>query len=379
MEKRLLASRVFNDTGDWFYYFVIVVIIYGMSHNPMMMGILSASYTIPGFLLSQKLAKLIDHVDDQKALVAFDFIRVLILIGIVLTNNVWLALICVFLEQVFAIGSNLSFQRVTIDVISNQQKLLTFNRHLKIFSNISRLLVIPAYLILHQFISNQLILGIDILFTLISLFETVRIKRINSNGANSNKTSNYKFEKLRWGKMTKTIVIFACLNLCRSFVDAYGIMYISLTSKKVDLGYAALVFIMSIADLMGGIFSKRLVKVDSISQNSFLKISLVIILLLFSVPAIIHNVIYFIGCIFLIRLILAVLELFVLYQLQLYVPQKIHQYIALQTMLIDGLSLGNSLLGGIVIQTTSIFGYMGIIFLIIFFSGTFLERTKDEN
>lgn len=377
MERRLLASRVFNDTGDWFYYFVIVVIIYGMSQNPIMMGILSASYTIPGFLLSQKLAKLIDHLDDQKTLVAFDFMRVLILIGIVLTNNVWLALICVFLEQVFAIGSNLSFQRVTIDVISNQQKLLTFNRHLKIFSNISRLLVIPAYLILHQFISNKLILGLDILFTLISLFETVRIKMINSNGVISNKTSNYKFERLRWGKVTKTIIIFSCLNLCRSFVDAYGIMYIGLTSKKVDLGYAALVFIMSIADLMGGIFSKRLVKVDNISQNIFLKISFVIILLLFGIPAITRNVFCFIGCIFLIRLILAVLELFVLYRLQVCVPQKIHQYIALQTMLIDGLSLGNSLFGGIVIQKTSVFYYMGIILLIIFLSGIFFEWKKD--
>ena len=38
MSKRLLASRVFNDTGDWFYYFVIVVIIYTMSKNPVMMG-----------------------------------------------------------------------------------------------------------------------------------------------------------------------------------------------------------------------------------------------------------------------------------------------------------------------------------------------------
>lgn len=347
-----------------------------MSQSPIMMGILSASYTIPGFLLGQKIAKLIDYLDDQKALVTFDFIRVLILIGIVLTNNVWLALICVFLEQVFAIGSNLSFQRVTIDVINDHQKLLKFNRHLKVFSNISRLLVIPTYLILHQFISNKLILGFDILFTVISLFETVRIKISGFNIPVSNGTG-YKSEKLHWGKTTKIIVFFAFLNLCRSFVDAYGIMYISYTSKKIDLDYAALIFIMSIADLTGGILSKKLVKDDNIDQIGILKIALVVILLLFGVPTIIRNVICFIGCAFLIRLILSMLELLVLYRLQLYVPQKIHQYMALQTMLIDGLSLSNSFFGGIIIQKTNLFDYMGFIFLIIFFSGVFFELKKD--
>ena len=159
MKKRLLASRVFNDTGDWFYYFVIVVIIYTMSRNPVMMGILSASYTLPGILVSKKLANIINKINDRTSLIMFDLLRVIVLIGIVLTSNVWVALICVFLEQVFAIGSNLSFQRVTVDVIQDKEGLLKFNRHLKAFSNISRLLVIPSYLLLHRFVSNKFVPG----------------------------------------------------------------------------------------------------------------------------------------------------------------------------------------------------------------------------
>src|SRR5699024_4597092 len=120
MKKRLLASRIFNDTGDWFYYFVIVVIIYTMSRNPIMMGILSASYTVPGILVSKKLANIINKLNDRTSLIMFDLLRVIVLIGIVLTSNVWVALICVFLEQVFAIGSNLSFQRVTVDVVQDK-------------------------------------------------------------------------------------------------------------------------------------------------------------------------------------------------------------------------------------------------------------------
>ena len=176
MKKRLLASRVFNDTGDWFYYFVIVVIIYTMSRNPIMMGILSASYTLPGILVSKKLANIINKLNDRTSLIMFDLLRVIVLIGIVLTSNVWVALICVFLEQVFAIGSNLSFQRVTVDVVQDKEELLKFNRQLKAFSNISRLLVIPSYLLLHRFVSNKSVLGLDILFTIVSLFETFRIE-----------------------------------------------------------------------------------------------------------------------------------------------------------------------------------------------------------
>lgn len=87
MSKRLLASRVFNDTGDWFYYFVIVVIIYTMSKNPVMMGVLSASYTIPGILTSKKLANIINKLNDCISLITFDVLRVVVLIGIVLTNK----------------------------------------------------------------------------------------------------------------------------------------------------------------------------------------------------------------------------------------------------------------------------------------------------
>ena len=112
-----------------------------------MMGILSASYTLPGILVSKKLANIINKLNDRTSLIMFDLLRVIVLIGIVLTSNVWVALICVFLEQVFAIGSNLSFQRVTVDVIQDKEGLLKFNCHLKAFSNISRLLVIPSYVL----------------------------------------------------------------------------------------------------------------------------------------------------------------------------------------------------------------------------------------
>lgn len=379
MNKKLLASRIFNDTGDWFYYFVIVVIIYTMNKSPVMMGILSASYTIPGILVSKKLAELIDRLDDRKALIMFDGLRIFVLSGIVFTNNIWLALLCVFLEQIFAIGSNLAFQRVTLDVITDSQKLLVFNRQLKIFSNGSRLLVIPSYLIMHQFISNKLILGLDILFTLISLIETIKIKVNPLQVPLKGETNECKLEKLRFGnKITKTIVIFSLLNLFRAFVDAYGIMYISNTSKNVNFGYAMLVFILSIADLIGGIVSKKIIKKSNIDQNSILIISFINILIFFSIPSIIHNMECFIGCIFLLRLGLSILELFVLYRLQLYAPQKIHQYIALQTMLIDGVSLINSILGGVIIQKINIFNYMNIIILIVLVSGIFFGCIQNK-
>ncbi|HIX01522.1 MAG TPA: hypothetical protein H9861_02075 [Candidatus Ligilactobacillus excrementigallinarum] len=375
MSKRLLASRVFNDTGDWFYYFVIVVIIYTMSKNPVMMGVLSASYTIPGILTSKKLANIINKLNDRISLITFDVLRVVVLIGIVLTNNVWIALICVFLEQIFAIGSNLSFQRVTLDVVQGKENLLKFNRHLKAFSNISRLLVIPSYLILHRFISNKAILGLDILFTIASLIETVRIKINHSKTLAENEIS-FKLRKLHFGRIMKMILVFSLLNVFRSFVDAYGIMYISDTSKNVSVGYAALVFILSVADLLGSFVSKNIVKNDNLNKNSMLTWSFVNILVLFAIPSMIHRMYCFIVVIFLIRLSLSVLELFVLYNVQTNVPNKIHQYTALQTMATDGISMINSIVGGFIIQRINIFNYMGIIILVTFFMGTILLKMK---
>lgn len=54
-----------------------------------MMGILSASYTVPGILVSKKLANIINKLNDRTSLIMFDLLRVIVLIGIVLTSNVW--------------------------------------------------------------------------------------------------------------------------------------------------------------------------------------------------------------------------------------------------------------------------------------------------
>ncbi|WP_283613070.1 hypothetical protein [Ligilactobacillus aviarius] len=373
MKKRLLASRVFNDTGDWFYYFVIVVIIYTMSRNPIMMGILSASYTLPGILVSKKLANIINKLNDRTSLIMFDLLRVIVLIEIVLTSNVWVALICVFLEQVFAIGSNLSFQRVTVDVVQDKEGLLKFNRHLKAFSNISRLLVIPSYLLLHRFV-----LGLDILFTIVSLFETFRIETTHCKSS-AEDIGSLELKKFHFGKITKMILVFSLLNVFRSFVDAYGIMYIGKISKNVSVGYAALVFILSIADLLGSLMSKNIIKIENLSQNKILIWSFTSILVLFTIPSVIHNVCCFIITIFLIRLVLSILGLFVLYNMQSSVPEKIHQYTALQTMAIDGVSLVNSIAGGFVIQEIDIFNYMKIVILTVLILEIIIKNINTSN
>ena len=373
MKKRLLASRVFNDTGDWFYYFVIVVIIYTMSRNPIMMGILSASYTLPGILVSKKLANIINKLNDRTSLIMFDLLRVIVLIEIVLTSNVWVALICVFLEQVFAIGSNLSFQRVTVDVVQDKEGLLKFNRHLKAFSNISRLLVIPSYLLLHRFV-----LGLDILFTIVSLFETFRIETTHCKSS-AEDIGSLELKKFHFGKITKMILVFSLLNVFRSFVDAYGIMYIGKISKNVSVGYAALVFILSIADLLGSLMSKNIIKIENLSQNKILIWPFISILVLFTIPSVIHNVCCFIITIFLIRLVLSILGLFVLYNMQSSVPEKIHQYTALQTMAIDGVSLVNSIAGGFVIQEIDIFNYMKIVILTVLILEIIIKNINTSN
>ena len=377
MKKRLLASRVFNDTGDWFYYFVIVVIIYTMSRNPIMMGILSASYTLPGILVSKKLANIINKLNDRTSLIMFDLLRVVVLIGIVFTSNVWVALICVFLEQVFAIGSNLSFQRVTVDVVQDKEELLKFNQ-LKAFSNISRLLVIPSYLLLHRFVSNKFVLGLDILFTIVSLFETFRIETTHCKSS-AEDIGSLELKKFHFGKITKMILVFSLLNVFRSFVDAYGIMYIGKISKNVSVGYAALVFILSIADLLGSLMSKNIIKIENLSQNKVLIWSFTSILVLFTIPSVIHNVCCFIITIFLIRLVLSILGLFVLYNMQSSVPEKIHQYTALQTMAVDGVSLVNSIAGGFVIQRIDIFNYMKIAILTVLILEIIIKNINSSN
>lgn len=240
------------------------------------------------------------------------------------------------------------------------------------------MLVIPSYLLLHRFVSNKSVLGLDILFTIVSLFETFRIETTHYKSSVED-IGPLELKKFHFGKITKMILAFSLLNVFRSFVDAYGIMYIGKISKNVSIGYTALVFILSIADLLGSLMSKNVIKIENLSQNKILIWSFTSILVLFTIPSVIHNVCCFIITIFLIRLVLSILELFVLYNMQSSVPEKIHQYTALQTMAVDGVSLVNSIAGGFVIQKIDIFNYMKIVILTVLILEIIIKNINTSN
>lgn len=368
----LLYSRIFNDTGDWFYYFVIVVIVYSLTKNAIVMGILAASYTLPGILFSNLLARTLENINDKPAQIIFDSLRVVMLVGLVLTRNITLVLIFVFLEQVLAIGSNLSFQRLTTDIVNGKKNFLAFNRDIKTFSNASRLLVIPLYLILHKIVSDRFILGLDIAFTLLSLVFTLRIshptqqsgifKKKNEVAIKHQASTVFHFNN---HKLLKMVYVFSILTIVRAFVDAYGIMYINKTYTNFRVGYALLVFLMSLADLIGGLVSKKVILAAIKNRIHLILILSVTLVILFTGTTILHQSTFFIVSISLCRFILVLVELFVLYSIQENDPHKVHQYIATQTALTDGVALTDSFVGGPIIKLLGLYDYMFIINIVL--------------
>ena len=61
------------------------------------------------------------------------------------------------------------------------------------------------------------------------------------------------------------------------------------------------------------------------------------------------------------------------------VPEKIHQYTALQTMVVDGVSLVNSIAGGFVIQKIDIFNYMKIVILTVLILEIIIKNINTSN
>lgn len=375
----LLSSRIFNDTGDWFYYFVIVVIVYSLSNNAIILGILAASYTLPGILFSGLLAKVLTFINDKPAQVIFDSMRIVMLIGLVLTQNIIMILVLVFLEQILAIGSNLSFQRLTTDIISGKKNFLAFNRDIKIFSNASRLLVIPLYLILHQIIPDRLILGLDVIFTSLSLLSTLNITYPSSQQGvfkktlSSNKARQHSvLLSIENSILLKRVVTFSTFTIIRAFVDAYGIMYINKTYVDVRIGYAMLVFLMSLADLVGGLVSKNFILATTKRHTRLMLWLSCILTILFTGTAIIHNPIFFIIAVALCRFTLILMELFVLYTIQDGDPSNVHLYIATQTAASDSVALTNAFIGGPIIKTIGLYKYMFILDIILMISVSIL-------
>lgn len=371
MMKSLLCSRLLNVAGDWFYYFVIVIFIYNLNPSPMILGLLSLSYTLPGFLLSGRLAEFIRDKNQKLVSIYSNIGRLLSISFMLLTNNPLLVVFLVFAEQTFSITEVLAYKEITVRVISGEDQLEAYNRFENILSSISRLVIIPVYLLTINWVGVKFFLLLDVFLTLGAIIFLAIIQgdfSVKQPCLDSYHQAEGLGEQPNSGRARKSfpaelaILLFAltALALGISLSDAYGIMFIDEVSNSINIGYGLLVFIGTVAELLSSyLFKKRALSKRAIT----LRLSAAFLLLI--VSAIIKNVAIFIAAICVIRFLFCDYDLTLRLLLQEHYADDIGRYSSIQIAWRDAVSFFNSVLGAIIIRQIAVSNYFIAISIVV--------------
>ncbi|RMC24141.1 MULTISPECIES: MFS transporter [unclassified Lactobacillus] len=363
----LLISKVLNETGDWFYYFVIVLIVFSVSHDPIYLGLLSASYTLPNLIFSNLISNISSKFNSKKLIIFTEMLRFILLVLMFLATNVVLLLLLVFSEQMLAIASDLNYQNLVVNVVKGKTALKLFNKNTNTWSSVARLLVIPTYTILTKIISNREVLLLDAVLTIVSGILILPISYIRNLQKEHKAPHIEKKKTFTFNKSICLILLVGVLNLVIGFSDSYAISYINLNNNKLGIGYSVFVFLMTLAEFVASILSK---KFDDVIEKDFtgkvLSLCSLIIFVFLVAASLFHNVAFFIFSMAASRMIYMWIKLFSLYSYQDRNKDHIMDYVALQNVVMGCFLVFNSSIGSILIKLSNIYIYMIFISLLIF-------------
>ncbi len=367
----VLVSRVCNNTGDWFYYFIINIVIYNLNNSAFIMSILTLCYIFPGAVLTSLINRCLNKVNLKKALIISDLIRAICILIMIVTDNLWIILMMVFLEQIFSIASSLSFGTIIPSTFKDKY-LLKFNKWYNLFSNITRLMVIPVFIFLGEIVGTNGILFFNFILTIISVilisFSNIQINEINDNNI------DYSIENNDNKQLFNIVIIFSLLSIIRVCLDSYGILYLAKISNEVATEYSYFSMLITLAMILSSYFSEyfsikfneNIEKITKLIIGS-ISISIIIITTIGKLP------LFLVG-VFLISFLINSYELLMLYKIQIYGGNDIQSLLAFQTKLYNIVSVTNVFVGSMLITKISIESYFYLISITIFLGGTYYSK-----
>lgn len=367
----VLVSRVCNNTGDWFYYFIINIVIYNLNNSAFIMSILTLCYIFPGAVLTSLINRCLNKVNLKKALIISDLIRAICILIMIVTDNLWIILMMVFLEQIFSIASSLSFGTIIPSTFKDKY-LLKFNKWYNLFSNITRLMVIPVFIFLGEIVGTNGILFFNFILTIISVilisFSNIQINEINDNNI------DYSIENNDNKQLFNIVIIFSLLSIIRVCLDSYGILCLAKISNEVATEYSYFSMLITLAMILSSYFSEyfsikfneNIEKITKLIIGS-ISISIIIITTIGKLP------LFLVG-VFLISFLINSYELLMLYKIQIYGGNDIQSLLAFQTKLYNIVSVTNVFVGSMLITKISIESYFYLISITIFLGGTYYSK-----
>lgn len=350
----LIMSRVINNTGDWFYYFVITLFIYTINNSPVYMSILTIAYILPGVILGNKIERIFYKYNIKNIVIISDFIRAILILIMSFSNNIFIILLLVFLEQMFSIVSNIKYQEVIVNELDDSN-LTKFNSLLNTMSNLMRVVVVPIFLLSKETIGIRGILRVNFILTIISIiiFFMIKLKKNiknNVNSKNEDVSSIIENNKKILFLIYILIYTFGILSIIRIGIESYGITYLGENGVDVSGEYSIFSVVTSLALIISSYLSCKVI--ERIKNNY----KLIVCFAIFSTPFLTYisfnikcSFIMYI-CIFLVMFIINMFELYILSIIQIRLKGVIDKILSFQIRIYNMIALANSMLGGVIVD-----------------------------
>ncbi|MEJ1312816.1 permease [Latilactobacillus sakei] len=382
--KRLLSYRIFDELGDWFYYFVIVLIVFKSSNNnPFYLGLLSASYTLPGVIGSSTIATILKKFNIRLSIIFMACMRSLLLVLMFISiRNTLLVIIFVFCEQLLSLGSKLAFQDMIVDIEQDEEILKKFNSSVSVWSTISRMCVIPIYYALTRIFSDSAFLLLDALFTFFAVISIVLIpnslnfKQVKKHTIEKNSISN----RVKLDSFSKLIIVaLGVVGLVTAFGDAYGISAISDINGNTHLQYGLFIFMITVAELLAGISMKCIdSKITYQNRIPILGVSLLALSIMMIGISMWQTITILFATLIFSKMIFIWIQLYALNHFQQSFTNDIMPVLAIQNVSLDGVALFNSMVGAVLIAQFGIMKYIVVIGLNCLVLGSVIVITRKR-
>lgn len=364
----LLVSRVLNITGDWFYYFVITLLVFQLDSAPIFLSLLTASYILPGIIFPKLFLSLNNKRGQNFLLVIYDSFRALMIFLMIFTNNVWVLLILVFMEQILSIGSSMSFGSLVASL--SDKRIASFNGNLNAWTSLTKLLIIPTFLMLSDLVQYDGLLLINCVLTIFSVILT-RISRVDASSEKVNSSITVENEALT--VTTKSIIaIFSIVALVRIFYDSYTLIYLKYIQADTTIGYSITTFIIGLSTIICSLLSKKII--EGLSRKVKFITTIILLLTLISMLGVLlfQNVIIFYLVVFITTFIISFYELYMLYFIQTRYGDNVQSIYSIQIFMYNLVALCSTLISGMIISSVGIRFYIFLLVIVYMISYIFI-------
>ncbi len=309
----LLLSNFFNFNGMWTYFYILVVYLYSIGGGVREMSLLTVSYTLPGLFMPTIARRILIKYQMSLTLSICMIIRMLSIISIMVTNNIMLMLLFVFIEQCFSTIYMMGYDVAVSYVSEKDEGMAKINSITNSISGVLKVMSVPVCLCITEISNIKFVfLYVAISYILSSIFIMrfqLRDIKLDSNNDFKHRKGALRLER----EIIALILMFTMIAILRVLYETFALMIIPISSR--DAVYPMMTTFYNIGMIAASFLSYIIIKFISIKDKHVMVMGY-ICLLSFSSLLLVDNKSFTFLSVMILSLVIVTVELIMKQKIQ---------------------------------------------------------------